>query len=83
MEPIVTQSFRRQFVERRRSDRPAEGRRISETRVVDQHKQDIGRTVRRFHRLGKRGYRAFERSFRYAFKRLRRTRQNGSIPFRI
>ena len=80
VEPIVTKSLGREFVERRRSDRAAEGGRISETCIIDQHEQDIGRTFRRLYRLGKRGYRAVERSFRHSFKRLRRPRQNGSIP---
>ena len=83
VEPIVTKSFGRQFVERRRSDRSAERGRISEPRIIDQHEQDVRRISWRLYRLGKRRYGAFERSFRHAFKRLRRTRQNGSIPFRI
>ena len=74
VEAIVTQSFGCQFVECRRSDRPAERGRISEPRIIDQHEQNVRRIWWRLNRLGIRRYGSFERPFRNAFKWLRRTR---------
>ena len=83
MKSIVTQTLGRNFVERRRGNRPAERGRITESGIIDQDEQDIWRTGWRLHWFSERRYRAFERSLCYAFKRLRRTRQHGPIPLRI
>jgi hypothetical protein len=83
MEPIVPKSPGREFIKRRRSYRSAERGRVSESRIIDQHEQNVRRICRGLNWLDKRRYRSFERPFRNAFKGLRRARQNRSIPFRI
>jgi hypothetical protein len=80
---IVAQSPGREFIKRRRRDRSSERGWISESRIIDQHEQNVRRICWGLNRLGKRRYRSFERPFRNTFKGLRRARQNRSIPFRI
>src|SRR5262249_10367784 len=80
---IVTKPFRRKFVERRRSDRPAEGRRIAEAGIVNQHEQNVRRIRWSFHGFCKRPFRSLECPIAYAVKRPRWTRQHRSIPLRI
>ena len=51
---IVTKSLRRKFVERRRSDGPAERGRITEASIVNQHEENVRRIRWSFHWLSKR-----------------------------
>src|SRR5436190_4035911 len=79
----VTESLRRQFVQRGRSDGATEGGRITETGIVNQHEKNVRRIRRSFYWLGKGPLRSFQRAFGDALERFSWTRQHSSIPFRI
>src|SRR5206468_10644544 len=80
---IVTQSLRREFIERRRSDGTAECRWITESCVINQHEQNV-RSIRwSFHWLDKSRFGSLQRTIRDALEWLGWTRQHRSIPLRI
>ena len=76
MEAVVAKPALRELVERRRADRSAEGRRIAEAGVVDEHDQHVRRARRRAHGRRIHGCRAFERAIDHAGEGRIGTRQH-------